>query len=89
MLKHHHPWGRQVGGGAPRVSHNGSVDTRLGKLDLEDNSSSQRAYNPFGRPGGGAPIRTQSGKFVTSLAGDPDIRFQKQLKKEVERSLVL
>lgn len=32
-------------------------------------------YNPFGKPGGGAPNRTGSGRISTSLHADPSIRF--------------
>ena len=40
---------------------------------------SEESYNyqdNFGLPGGGAPIRTSSGRVVTELKGDPDTRFQ-------------
>ena len=45
-------------------------------------------YYPFGRPGAGAPCRTESGNVITGFAADPDMRFQKQLRREVEYSLV-
>ena len=45
-------------------------------------------YNPFGKPGGGAPRRSESGTAITTVAADPNTRFQKQLKREVEHSLV-
>lgn len=89
MLMNDYPWGRQTGGGAPRFSDSGKVDSRFRKqYGNEDSVSAVEEYNPFGRSGAGAPIKTTSGKCITSLQGDPDIRFQKQLKREVEQSLV-
>lgn len=43
---------------------------------------------PFGRPGGGAPRRTDSGKLQTSIIGDPATRFQRPFKKDVDHVLV-
>lgn len=94
MLVNDYPWGRQAGGGAPRISDSGNVDSRYRKQKYTDNNqhNSDEAgieeYNPFGRAGAGAPLKTTSGKCITSLQVDPDIRFQKQLKREVEQSLV-
>lgn len=48
----------------------------------------ESTYSPFGQPGAGAPRRSESGGVVTSLRGDPETRFQKQLKREVEGTLV-
>ena len=45
-------------------------------------------YNSFGKPGGGAPRCSDSGNVVASVVADPDMRFQKQLKKEIDQSLV-
>ncbi len=46
------------------------------------------SYNPFGRSGGGAPVKTISGRCIAARTIAPDIRFQKQLKKVVEQGLV-
>ena len=43
---------------------------------------------PFGRPGGGAPRRTTSGKLQTSIVSDPATKFQPSFKKDVDRVLV-
>ena len=45
-------------------------------------------YQPFGRPGAGAPLRTASGELHTQIPTNPTIRFQDHLKGEVEGSLV-
>ncbi len=91
MLKHQYPWGRQRGGGAPKVSPSGTMNARIGKFDFRSNTDTTNdcSYNPFGRPGGGAPIKSNSGKCVTALVGDPNIRFQKQFKKEIDQTLVI
>ena len=90
MLKYPYPWGKQRGGGAPKISNSGTMNNCFGKLEFKSNGSSTNkdGYNPFGRPGGGAPIKSDSGTFVTALVGDPNIRFQKQLKKEINQTLV-
>jgi hypothetical protein len=38
----------------------------------------------MGRPGGGAPLRTKSGKLQTFLRVDPSLRFQEPSKNMVE-----
>ena len=43
---------------------------------------------PFGRPGGGAPRRTDSGKLQASIISDPATRFQRPFKKDVDHVLV-
>ena len=49
---------------------------------------SSEEYYPFGKSGGGAPLKTGSGKLQTTLKADPNIRFQSQLMKEVNDTLV-
>ena len=46
------------------------------------------SFDPFGKPGAGAPRRSDSGNVMASIVADPDTRFQKQLKREIEHSLV-
>ena len=88
MLQQQYPWGRQKGGGAAKVSKSGNLDARYGKVPDDSCLQDVDLHYPFGRSGGGAPIKTNSGRLVTAVAGDPDIRFQKQLRREVEQTLV-
>ena len=43
----------------------------------------------FGRPGYGAPVRTNSGHLRTSVVGNPEIRFQddKSVQKAVTNNI--
>ena len=43
----------------------------------------------FGRPGYGAPVRTNSGHLRTSVLGNPEIRFQddKSVQKAVTNNI--
>ena len=50
--------------------------TRWGSaVALEHGSVSEDAM-AFGRPGYGAPVRTGSGRLVSEVRGNPEIRFQ-------------
>lgn len=69
-----------------QASKSGTRQTRRQRLDFELSDGSE--YAPFGKSGGGAPLKTGSGKLQTSLKADPDIRFQDKLKKEVNETLV-
>ena len=40
----------------------------------------------FGRPGYGAPVRTNSGHLRTSVLGNPEIRFQDD--KSVQKAII-
>ena len=40
----------------------------------------------FGRPGYGAPVRTNSGHLRTAVLGNPEIRFQDD--KSVQKTIV-
>ena len=40
----------------------------------------------FGRPGYGAPVRTNSGHLRTSVLGNPEIRFQDD--KSVQKAVI-
>ncbi|XP_065334271.1 uncharacterized protein LOC135935688 isoform X2 [Cloeon dipterum] len=77
LLTTYNPWGRP-GCGAPTD-------------DLRKKKFAEVARDPppipalaMGRPGGGAPLRTKSGKLQTILKVDPAIRFQDPAKKCVE-----
>jgi hypothetical protein len=90
MLQDYYPWGGE-GGGAPRFTKSGSVQAYRKKLDnhqapASDDITANDGYSPFGKPGGGAPRRRVSGTIVSKVKIDPDTRFQKHLKKEVECS---
>lgn len=45
-------------------------------------------YNPFGRPGGGAPRVDKDGKVAPAIAKNPELCFTDQLKNEVEIAMV-
>ena len=70
------------------MSRDGGLNTRIQKFSTEPESLPQSCssndYDPYGRPGAGAPLRTKSGKLTTQIKGTQDIRFQDHLKKEVD-----
>lgn len=70
------------------MTSSGKVDARRHRLGFDKATNNVLAYDPFGRPGGGAPLVTEDGKVVSVIARDPQIRFQDQLKKEVENTMV-
>lgn len=45
-------------------------------------------YNPFGRPGGGAPRINKEGQVAPAISKNPELCFKDQLKNEVEISMV-
>ena len=45
-------------------------------------------YDPFGRPGGGAPRVDRGGRVVPAMTKNPELCFTDQLKNEVEISMV-
>lgn len=57
-------------------------------MEFEPEQGYGSNYDPFGKSGGGAPLKTGSGKLQTSLKADPNIRFQDRLKKEVDETFV-
>ena len=70
-----------------QITSNGEIDARR-TIRREPAGGAEGLHGAFGRPGGGAPLRTDSGHVQVALKADADIRFQKQLKKEVEATLV-
>ncbi|KAG8177255.1 hypothetical protein JTE90_028210 [Oedothorax gibbosus] len=74
MLRSYNPWGK------PGAGAKGGEDTKRKKYpegrspepDQENGSFIQK----FGRPGHGAPNRTESGRLRTQIPGDAAIRFQ-------------
>lgn len=74
---------------APQITRSGRLMTHRQALSLEGAATADNTgQSPFGRPGAGAPLRSSSGKVVTSLRADPDTRFQTHLKKEVVDGMV-
>lgn len=69
------PWGK-AGGGAPNERHERSQQVRRLLDDKEQTF-------PFGRPGAGAPLKTNSGNLKTGLSADPEIRFQKRDRNQI------
>ena len=45
-------------------------------------------FLPFGKPGGGAPLRTESGSVKASLPMDSEIRFQKRDRDQIHDVIV-
>ena len=70
------------------MTSSGRVDARRRGLRFDELPSNVLAYNPFGRPGCGAPHVTQTGTIESVMTRDPDLRFQDHLRKEVEISMV-
>ncbi|PAA57757.1 hypothetical protein BOX15_Mlig026890g3 [Macrostomum lignano] len=88
MLQSYYPWGRP-GHGAPIGSPDQQESLRKQKLQLSeaDDSGRQDAFASgshsgeneglaLNRPGHGAPLRTQSGRLIAQLQGDPALRFR-------------
>ncbi|XP_071155518.1 trichohyalin-like isoform X14 [Mytilus edulis] len=95
MLTNYYPWGKP-GGGAPKPDNR---KQKFLETDFEGSptpSYRERMHAPyyrpiyrpfvdsFGKPGGGAPLRTQSGNIKTSIIGDMLIRFQEKDRQAVE-----
>jgi len=77
MLRAYNPWGKP-GGGAP-----GSEDQKLCGLNPDVNRNhddSNPAYcEQFGKPGNGAPLRSDEGQPLSIVRRHPDIRNQPEL----------
>ncbi|XP_035658402.1 uncharacterized protein LOC118403723 isoform X5 [Branchiostoma floridae] len=100
MLKTYQPFGRP-GGGAPKPGIKKDsppivTDNRMAPMTRMTNSLETRFRPPmpehtyedgFGKPGGGAPYRTESGKIKTTLKQDPVLRFKdnKASARELEQ----
>lgn len=81
MLKDYNPWGKP-GGGAPKPE----TDQKLCGLNPDVNRNhdeSNPAYvEQFGRPGNGAPLRSENGQPLSVVQRHPDIRNQPELYNE-------
>ena len=64
------------------------MDARRQIINFNVSPCKVPAYNPFGRPGGGAPHVTHEGKVKYVNTKDPELRFQRTLRKEVENTMV-
>ncbi|CAH1241943.1 Hypp6447 [Branchiostoma lanceolatum] len=98
MLKTYQPFGRP-GGGAPKPGTKKEsppiTDNRMAPMNRMTNSLETRFKPPmpehtyedgFGKPGGGAPFRTESGKIKTTYKMDASLWF-KANNKAAEREL--
>ncbi|GFQ89203.1 uncharacterized protein TNCT_591642 [Trichonephila clavata] len=75
MLLTYNPWGKP-GAGAKGEETKRQVYPE-GRIPEEtDEASMEEFIKKFGRPGNGAPNRTESGRIRTQITGDPAIRFQ-------------
>ncbi|XP_066301205.1 uncharacterized protein [Branchiostoma lanceolatum] len=99
MLKTYQPFGRP-GGGAPKPGTKKEsppiTDNRMAPMNRMTNSLETRFKPPmpehtyedgFGKPGGGAPFRTESGKIKTTYKMDASLWFKgnnKAAEKELE-----
>lgn len=58
--------------------YNNEKSIRLKHKEMEKQKDMEmlKSYNPFGKPGGGAPIKTRSGQNLPHLSNDFEIRFR-------------
>lgn len=88
QLKNYKPWGREGAGAPPKET----VRNRRTKcMEPEKLGEGEKtSYFPsFGRPGNGAPLRTDSGTVITNLRANQDIRFltTKGMKENASMSM--
>jgi len=48
----------------------------VSQLERKKDMEMLKTYNPFGKPGGGAPLKTKSGRDLPKMKADFDIRFR-------------
>jgi len=77
LVSYKAPWGK-AGGGAPNDNEHHERTQQVRRL-LDDKEQTF----PFGRPGAGAPLKTNSGNLKTGLHADPEIRFQKRDRNQI------
>ncbi|GFY68221.1 uncharacterized protein TNIN_229581 [Trichonephila inaurata madagascariensis] len=75
MLLTYNPWGKP-GAGAKGEETKRQIYPEGRVPDETDEASMEEFIKKFGRPGNGAPNRTESGRIKTQITGDPAIRFQ-------------
>ncbi|XP_071036062.1 uncharacterized protein [Parasteatoda tepidariorum] len=75
MLQSYNPWGKPGAGAKPDDPKRKVYPE--GRIPGEDEDDTMEGFiKKFGRPGNGAPNRTDSGTIRTQITGDPAIRFQ-------------
>nr|XP_054752026.1 uncharacterized protein LOC129257677 isoform X2 [Lytechinus pictus] len=86
MLRDYKPFGRP-GAGAPRGERE-AYRTRAVSDDQLNDGPELLKFLQFGKPGNGAPIRTDSGKLKASIRANNDIRFREGagMRKGVENN---
>lgn len=87
MLNNYNPWGKP-GGGAPRNSgpHMMKLDKSLNDSDKANGS----LVEYLSKPGGGAPLRTESGNPIGVVHVHPDIRNTREhLNEEAKKKTVV
>ncbi len=89
QLQQYNPWGRPAVGVSTKVRGlNGqclyNYTCRFQISFTHPHSQSGCGYDPYGKPGAGALLRTSSGKLTTHIKGARDIKFQDHLKREVD-----
>jgi len=50
--------------------------TNQSQVERKKDMEMLKTYNPFGKPGGGAPLKTKSGRDLPKMKADFDIRFR-------------
>ncbi|GBO22905.1 hypothetical protein AVEN_94329-1, partial [Araneus ventricosus] len=75
MLLTYNPWGKP-GAGAKGEDSKRKVYPEGRIPENAEEGTVEEFIQKFGRPGNGAPNRTESGRIRTQIAGDPAIRFQ-------------
>ncbi len=66
----------------------GKLSTRRQGIRFETSPSHDEIYNPFGRPGGGAPRVNQDGRVAPAMMKNPELCYTDQLKNEVNITMV-
>ncbi|XP_035205929.1 uncharacterized protein LOC118180955 isoform X2 [Stegodyphus dumicola] len=90
MLRSYHPWGKPGAGAKGDDSKRKKYpEGRIPGPEDDEEENMEVFIRKFGRPGAGAPNRTESGRIRTQITGDPDIRFQdtQDVKLSIENHL--
>ncbi|XP_074653419.1 uncharacterized protein LOC141907612 isoform X7 [Tubulanus polymorphus] len=93
MLQRYNPWGKP-GGGAPKTFTDEQVDSNNRKqkfreedIKVTNQKSLPEFHQQFGKPGAGAPLRSESGKIVTEVHGDPLIRMHIGQNEQIKANI--
>jgi len=71
-----------------QVTPSGKLKARRHGVNFDQPANFSETYNPFGRPGGGAPRLNWDGQVAPAISKNPDLCFTKHLKNEVEIAMV-